>query len=148
MLPLPEQSDVICQLAYRLPGRRYEVRGSFFPMEHIAAQAQGSAIDDYVQIFTVLLLRCIAQQEMYCSRVVELPEHSVKREFGADHGLTALLKGGNSEFSRGYRYVVVNSLYKRDSGIVNIYFLYNDPADLDMDSFEYARAYYCFTFED
>jgi hypothetical protein len=31
---------------------------------------------------------------------------------------------------------------------VNIYFLYDDPADLDMDSFEYARAYYCFTFRD
>jgi len=147
-VPVPEQSDVVCQLAYRLPERSYEVRCSFFPIEHIAAQAQGSTVEDYVPMFTVLLLMCIAREDIYLGRMVELPEQSVKREFGADHGLTALLKGGSSEFSRGYRHVVVNSFYKKDRGIVNVYFLYDGPEDLDMDSFEYARAYYCFRFEE
>jgi hypothetical protein len=147
-VPVPDQRDVICQLAYRFPERRYEVRCSFFPLEHIAAQAQGCAIEDYVPMFTVLVLMCIAQEDIYCGRMVELPEESVQREFGADHGVSALLKGGSSEFSRGYRYVVVNSFYKKDRGVVNVYFLYDDPEDLDMDSFEYARAYYCFSFED
>jgi hypothetical protein len=147
-VPIPEQSDVICQLAYRLPDRDYEVRCSFFPIEHIADQAQGSAIEDYVPMFTVLVLMCIAQEEIYLGRMVELPEDSVRREFGADHGLSALLKGNSCEFSRGYRHVLVNSFYKKERGIVNVYFLYDDPEDLDMDSFEYAGAYYCFSFED
>jgi hypothetical protein len=147
-VPIPDQSDVICQLAYRFPDHGYEVRCSFIPMDHIADQAQGCAIEDYVPVFTVLVLMCIAREEIYFGRMVELPEESVKQEFGADHGLSALLKGGSSEFSLGYRYVVVNSFYRKDRGIVNIYFLYDDPEDLDMDSFEYARAYYCFTFRD
>ena len=145
---LPEQSDVICQLAYRFPGRPYEVRCSFFPSEYIAAQAQGCPMEEYAPMFTVLVLMCIAQEALAFGRMIELPQESVRREFGADHGTTALLKGGCSEFAEGYRYVVVNSFYKKDRGIVNVYFLYDDPADLDMGSFEYARAYYCFTFEE
>jgi len=112
----------------------------------IAEQAQGSALEDYVPMFTVLVLMCIAQEDICFGRMVELPEESVSREFGADHGLSALLKGGSSEFRRGYRYVVVNSFYKQDRGVVNVYFLYDEPEDLDMDSFEYASAYYCFSF--
>jgi len=144
----PDQRDVLCQLAYRFPDRRYEVRMSFFPIEYISDQAQGCAIEDYVPMFTVLVLMCIAREDIYFGRMIELPEHSVRKEFGADHGLTALLKGGSSEFSRGYRHVVVNSFYRSDRGVVNVYFLYDHPSDLDMDSFEYARAYYCFTFKD
>jgi hypothetical protein len=148
VVPRPEQKDVVCQLAFGFPGRRYEVRCSFFPMDTIVDQAQGHDIEDYVPMFTVLLLMCIAHEDIYFGRMVELPEESVRREFGADHGLSALLKGGASDFSRGYRYVVVNSFYKKGSGIVNVYFLYDDAEELDMDGFDYGRAYYCFRFEE
>jgi hypothetical protein len=117
-------------------------------MEVIRDQAQGQDVEAYVPMFTVLLLMCIGHEDVYFGRMVELPQESVRREFGADHGLSALLKGGASDFSRGYGYVVVNSFYRKGSGVVNVYFLYDDPEELDLDGFDYARAYYCFRFQE
>jgi hypothetical protein len=72
----------------------------------------------------------------------------VRKEFGADSGMTALVNGDNSDFGKGYTYIAVAFLYKAEQGVVVVSFLYNEPKDLDMDGLEFSRAYYCFRFSE
>ena len=85
---------------------------------------------------------------MYFSRSADLPPAMVREEFGADKGMTALLKGDKSDFARGYSHVAIALLQKAEAGIVALYFLYNDPTDLEMEGLDFGRAYYCFRFND
>ena len=134
------------QVAFAYPGAKYEVRCGFLPLSFISRGCRGGDLDDYVPVFAVGVFDCIAKGGLRTSRVEELPPESVRREFRADFGITALLPGEKCDFSRGYRFVVATLLYRRDVGVVIVYILYNDPADLGMDGQPFADAYYCFSF--
>jgi hypothetical protein len=138
------EGDVPYQLGFRITGRAYEVRCSLFPQSYLLRQSQNGEIGRYVPLFVQGLMACIAQQDLPRTRSSELPMESVRREFGADVGFTALLQGGNSEFSRGFQYVVLNALYKRGKGVVVVCILFNDPEELD--GIEFSKSYYCFAF--
>ncbi len=144
--PLADQADVVVQVAFAYPGAGYEVRCAFLPDGFLSRECRGGDVDRYVPVFAVGVFACIARDGLPAVRMSELPPESVRREFRADSGLTALLPGMKCDFSRGYRYVVANVLYRRQVGVVIVYLLYNDPADLGMDGQRFTDAYYCFMF--
>ena len=146
LLPVVPEQDVDYQLAFGYPGAAYEVRCALFPLSRLQAQCPQLDLDEYVPAFAVGVIASIAREDLCYSRLSELPVESVRKEFGADYGLTALLKGGKCAFSQGYNYVVVNVLYKKEAGLVLVYMLYNDPAELGMDGPRFGAAYYCFRF--
>lgn len=57
------------------------------------------------------------------------PPDAVKREFGADDGLLTTLVGPKSQFSRGYKQILVFVIHKRDVGEGYVFVLFDDPAD-------------------
>jgi hypothetical protein len=146
LLPVIEPSEIDYQLAFGFPGAGYEVRCALTPVSELRAQGPQVDTNEHVPAFAVGLFASIAREDLCYSRVSELPVESVRPEFGADYGLTALLRGGKCAFSRGYAYVLVNVLYKKDAGLVLVYLLYNDPEDLRMEEPQFAAAYYCFRF--
>jgi len=148
LLPEAPATEIDYQLAFCFPGAKYEVRLALVPCSVLRSQSLQGELDQYVPAYAVGLLAGIAREDLCYSQMRELPLESVRREFGADYGLTALLKGGNCDFSRGFRNVVVNVLYRKEVGLVVVYLLYNDPADLGMDGPAFAAAYYCFRFAD
>ena len=145
-MPVSDQTDVIYQVAFCYPDSKYEVRVGFYPISYIQGQTYDENIDKFVPIFILRILWCIAKENIHLGKMSEFTSKSAYQEFGADHGFTALLKGGNSDFCKSYEYIVVNVLYKKNSGIVIVYFLCNDSDDLDLNSIEFYNAYYCFAF--
>ena len=148
LLPAAPPTEIDYQLAFCFPGAKYQVRLSLVPCSALQSQSLQGELDEYVPAYAVGLLAAIAREDLCASQLRELPLESVQQEFGADYGLTALVKGGNSDFSRGFRNVVVNVLYRKEVGLVVVYLLYNDPADLGMDGPDFAAAYYCFRLVD
>ncbi|WP_232371742.1 hypothetical protein [Leptospira ainazelensis] len=53
------------------------------------------------------------------------PPEGVKPEYGADYGMSGLIEG-NSNFSKGYKYVHVIGLWKKGVGFAYIFILFND----------------------
>ncbi len=139
-------SDPEYQVAFRFPGASYEVRISLFPQSWLVRQSGGGDVDRYVPLFSMGLLAAMAQ-EGRSFKTAELPGPTVRKEFGADSGLSTLARGNQSDFGRGYKQIAVVFLYKTGRGVAVISFLFNDPRDLDMDGLEFSQAYYCFRFK-
>jgi hypothetical protein len=148
MLPPVEQADLEYQVAYRFTGARYEVRISLFPQSWLVRQSCDGDIDQYVPLLAVGLLAAIAKDSLYFCKSADLPAPIVRKEFGADRGMTALVKGNRSDFGRGYTHIAVAFLYKAGSGVVMVSFLYNEPRDLQMEGLDFSQAYYCFRFNE
>ena len=145
-VPRVDQADVIVQVAFAYPGAAYEVRCAFLPLSFLGRECRGGDVDDYVPVFAFIVFDCLTKGGARTGRVEELPPESVRREFRADFGMTALLPGEKCDFTRGYRFVVATLLYRRGVGVAIVFLLYNDPADLGMDKQPFADAYYCFQF--
>ena len=45
-------------------------------------------------------------------------DNDVRAEFNADYGLTSFGKGGGTDFTEGYQYVMINFFYKKGIGIM------------------------------
>ncbi len=145
-MPSGDHGDIDYQVAFRFTGAHYEVRISLFPESYLERQSGYGDIDTYLPLFSMGLLAGIAKDSLYFSRTADLPPPAVSKEFGADRGMTALVKGNKSDFGKGYAQIAVTFVYKAGRGAVVVYFLYNDPRDLQMDGLDFSRAYYCFRF--
>jgi hypothetical protein len=148
MVPIVEQDDLEYQLAFRFTGGGYEVRISLFPMSSLARMSGNGDIGRYVPLLSMGLLAAIAKESLYVFKTAELPGPTVRKEFGADSGMTALVKGNKSDFGRGYAHIALAFLYKAGKGVVVVSILYNEPRDLKMDGLEFSQAYYCFRFNE
>lgn len=146
--PVAERSDPEYQVAFRFPSVRYEVRISLFPRSWLVRQSGGGNVDRYVPLFSMGLLAAMARESLSFSKTAELPGPTVKKEFGADSGLTTLVRGNQSDFGKGYKEIAVVFLYKALKGVAVISFLFNDPKDLDMDGLAFSQAYYCLRFNE
>jgi hypothetical protein len=148
MIPIVDQDDLEYQLAFRITGGKYEVRISFFPMSSLVRMSGNGDIDRYVPLLSMGLLAAVSKESLYFCKTAELPGPTVRKEFGADSGMTALVNGNKSDFGKGYRLVAVAFLYKSGKGVVVVSFLYNEPRELNMESLEFSQAYYCFQFKE
>jgi hypothetical protein len=146
MIPPVDQNDVEYQVAFRFTDASYEVRISLFPESYLLRQSGYGDVGRYVPLFSMGLLAAIARDNLYFCKTADLPGPTVSKEFGADHGMTALVKGNKSDFGKGYAYIAIAFLYKAGKGAVVVSFLYNDPRDLNMDGLDFSQAYYCFRF--
>lgn len=147
-VPLNGQSDPEYQAAFRFPGGSYEVRISLFPQSWLVRESGGGNVARYVPLFSMGFLAAMTKQGLSCCKTAELPGLTVRKEFGADTGMTALARGNMSDFGRGYAMIAVVFLYKTGKGVAVVSILYNEPKDLDMDGLEFSQAYYCLRFNE
>ena len=148
MLPVEYQGEVEYQLAFRIIGAGYVVRIGLVPESALVRYSGGGDVDRYVPLFSMGVLAAMAKDSLYFSKTAELPGPTVSREFGADSGMTALVRGNKSGFGKGFAYIAVAFLYKVGKGVVVVSFLYNDAKDLKTDSLDFSQAYYCFRFRE
>ena len=148
MIPILVQDDLEYQAAFRLKGANYEVRISLFPHSFLVRLSGNRDIDRYIPLFSMGLLAAMAKESLPSCKSAELPGPTVRKEFGADTGMTALVKGNKSDFGRGYAQIAVVFLYKAGKGVVVVSFLYNEPRELQMEGLEFSQAYYCFRFNE
>jgi hypothetical protein len=141
-------TDPPYQLAFRITGARYEVRISLYPWSALVRHSGNGDIERYLPLFSMGLLAAIAEQNLSLCTAAELPGPLVKKEFGADKGMTALVAGSKSAFSAGFAQIAVVFLYKAGKGVVVVSMLYNEPGDLQMDGLAFSQAYYCFRFNE
>lgn len=147
-VPVIEDADPEYEVAFRFPGERYEVRVSLFPQSWLSRESGGGNVDRYVPLFSMGVLAAMAKEAMTFCKTTELPGPTVKKEFGADSGLSTLAKGDRSDFGRGFKQIAVVFLYRSGSGVAMITFLFDDPKDLKMDGLQFSQAYYCLRFDD
>jgi hypothetical protein len=148
MLPIVEQEDLEYQVAFRPRNAHYEVRISLFPQSSLVRHSGNGDIDRYLPLFSMGLLASVAKESLSFCKSADLPGPTVKKEFGADKGMTALVRGNRSDFGRGFAQIAVVFLYKAGKGAVVITFLYDESKDLQMDGLEFSQAYYCIRFNE
>ena len=100
---------------------RYEIRYTLF--------AQTGSIKDYkvqVAMWAMIVVQNIAGDETSVQNSSAFKDDDVKKEFNDDYGLTSFVLGGKSDFTQGYKYVMINFFYKQPLGIVCQAILFND----------------------
>jgi len=148
MLPVEYQGEIEYQVAFRFPTASYVIRISLVPQSALVRYSCNGDIERYVPLFSMGVLAAMAKDSLYFCKTAELPGPTVRKEFGADRGMTALVRGNKSDFGKGFAYIAVAFLYKVGKGVVVVSFLYNDAKDLDTDGLEFSQAYYCFRFRE
>jgi len=59
------------------------------------------------------------------------PEDAVKREFGADSGMSFFVENANSEFGKGFKNIMAFALHRKNLGQVYVFILYKDKKEYD-----------------
>ena len=116
--PLESQSY---DFAFRDKQGRYEVRYILF--------SQIGKIQDYknqVAIWSTMVIQNATGSTAALKNISTFKDADVKNEFNADYGLTSFAKDGNSDFTKDYKYMMLNFLYKKDLGIICEAILFND----------------------
>ncbi len=139
LVPQVEQEEVDYQFAFRYPNKDYEIRCSFWPLDHFNGDAPS------IPFFVDDILFNIAQDESNVGPMHSFSEEDTKAHFGADIGAISTITGEASLFSKGFKYVDVMFFIKVNSGLAIIFMLYNDP-EVKSEQ-EYIAAYHCIFFD-
>ena len=75
---------------------------------------------------TLLFLYNIAGFEVPWQLIDEYKDKDVKKEFNGDFGCIAFIQDPKSEYAAGFKYMIVESFYKKKQGLVVRTFLFND----------------------
>jgi len=105
--------------------KNYQIRYTFFKQTEMDYQDIRLA---YIAFILPVILNVAGHEE------VGAPNHfydsDVKKEFNGDFGSTVTIKNPKSDFSKGYRYIMLNFYYKINQGIVVQSILFNDVSFL------------------
>jgi hypothetical protein len=150
LVPQVEQQDAYYDVAFALPDREIEFRLALYSPE-FALGGGDMALEQQLGMTMMLIVLNISQEMIGESSFQQFPYEVVNREFGADFGVTGLVEG-RSDFSKGWRYVLVEGFIREGRGTVIKYALFNDP-DVLFDGVMGADAaifdaYYCFWYDD
>ena len=91
----------------------------------------GEDDSDLQMQFAMLVFMCInniAGYEVSGNEFSSFSDEAVKNEFNGDFGCTAFLEKPDSNFSKGYQYIMVEFFCKKKQGVVMRSFLFNDLA--------------------
>lgn len=99
-----------------------EVRYSLFT--DIGEDDSNLQIQYFMWVF--MCMNNIAGFEVPGNAIANFNNNDVKKEFNGDFGCTAFLQDPKSEYSNGYKYMMVEFFYKAHQGLVMRTFLFND----------------------
>lgn len=127
-IKLPEQEDTLVNIAFKKDDN-VEYRIGLYPYSDLPDQLKNAKNSDelysMLNLMTYTICLNISQDEDRKLKIKKFDEAEVKKEFGADAGLYDTVRG-NSDFSKGYTFVNINSLYKKNKGLIVIYVLIKD----------------------
>jgi len=126
--PLESQSY---DFAFRDKQGRYEVRYILF--------SQTGKISDYktqVAVWCTMVIQNATGSDAALKNTSAFKDADVKAEFSADYGLTSFAKDTDSDFTEGYKFVMLNFFYKKDLGIICEAILFNDLDFAKTDDFD------------
>ncbi len=146
ILNLPDQEDVLVNVCYK-KNDNVEYRIGLYPDSQLPSQLTKANNNEelmkmiYSMTYTICLN--ISQNIERKPKIRSFDEKEVKAEFGADAGVYDTVLG-KSDFAKGYNYVSINCLYKRNQGLVVLYVLFKDVNDYlkHAPTEEYLKAYY------
>ncbi|WP_236714310.1 hypothetical protein [Leptospira interrogans] len=139
-----KQEDVTYQYAFRKEGYDGEVRISLFPNSITYSDEKQNEYLFRTSTEVVMLNISQPKDGELVGGFSMFPPEGVKPEYGADYGMSGLIEG-NSDFSKGYKYVQVIGLWKKGVDFAYIFILFNDiqksiPFPMDL--------FYCIAFRD
>ncbi|WP_244284544.1 hypothetical protein [Leptospira barantonii] len=137
------QEDVAYQHAFRKEGYDGEIRISLFPNSITYSDEKQNEYLFRTSTEVVMLNISQPKDGELIGRFSMFPPEGVRPEYGADYGMSGLIEG-NSDFSKGYKYVHVIGLWKKGVGFAYIFILFNDlqksiPFPMDL--------FYCIAFQ-
>jgi hypothetical protein len=147
---LPSQSDVLVNLAFK-KNDGIEYRIATYPLSVLPKNIPSIKNEDKLNklLYSMLYVICanISQNDKLKPDIQFFVKKEVFDEFGANAGLYATIRG-NSDFSKGYKFVQINCLYRENKGMIIIYILFNDMEAYikNVSKEEYSKAYYSIKF--
>jgi len=150
ILPLVVQHDVSYYLGFSNDNGKIEYRISVYSMDQLPKDLvkikKNDELNKLLEVMAYTIALNIAQDTNIKPKYSYFNDNDVKSEFGGDVGFSFNIKG-NSDFSKGYKYINVNLVYKKNRGVIIIYILFNDvkyyiekvPKNID--------SFYCIKFK-
>ena len=77
-------------------------------------------------MWVFMCINNIAGFEVPSNSISSFNKEDVKKEFNGDFGCTAFIKNPKSEYTNGFKYMMVEFFYKEKQGLVMRTFLFND----------------------
>jgi hypothetical protein len=146
--PKAIQKDINYDIAFKNPDENIEYRLSLIPLEtvnvFIRSNPKGDVRDALIMM-TRTFIKAISQVSDIPVKITDFGFQEVKKEFGGDIGFSTVTTG-NSQFTKGYKYVNITVIYRENKGAVFSYILYNDRDSFMTKMIKYSNAYYSFRF--
>ena len=149
-VPKVEQEDVSYLIAFKNTDN-IEYRISAYDKNNLPPNLLKSSdskkIEETLYMMTYTVAINIAQDDTIKPNIKFFEHNEVKKEFGGDYGTTCFIKG-NSDFSKGYTYIIINSIYKKGRGVIFTFILMNDVKKYiaDANNEKNDSEYYCVKF--
>ena len=103
-------------------GKSGEVRYSLFT----DCDEDDAFLEMQYAMWVFMCINNIARYEVPDNAIRNFKNKDVKKEFNGDFGCTAFLQDPKSEYSKGFKYLMVEFFYKKKQGLVMRTFLFND----------------------
>ena len=150
-MPLVEQEDALYYIGFKNPSIDEEFRVAAYPMtwfENFPPLTKKTELKNRLAFFTYMLGLNISQNEDLEFKVAFFDDNDVWNEFGGNIGITFAVRGG-SDFSKGYKYVLINCIYREGRGMLVLYVLLDDVLNYvkRIKSPKSLKAFYCVKFK-
>ncbi len=110
--------------AFRDKDGRYEIRYILFSQTDDIPDAGDYKVQ--AALWAVMVIGNVTGDENAAQNTSAFNEEDVKSEFNADCGFTNFSIDGKTDFTEGYKFVMINFYCKRDVGIMCQTILFND----------------------
>jgi hypothetical protein len=128
VVPAVDNPDVLYQYAISAASVKLEIRYQIRPLASDVEEFQrngGKGADPNTLYRALLLAMCLnLSGGAICNPSAFRPE-DVRKEFGADAGMTAFVKL-DSDFGKGYKVCLVNVIHVQNKGDAFTFFLFDD----------------------
>lgn len=141
-----EQYNAKYDFGFTVSSQEVEYRLSFVEDDFEDFRKSGMSNEEVINFLLVPIAANISQQFESPTLFRAFPKSAVKNEFNTEFGLTGLVEG-NSMFSNGWKYVMIDGFYKKDCGFIIRYALFNDLSEITKNENQFYSAYHAFRFK-
>jgi hypothetical protein len=139
----PKSEQVDTYYTFTNESGDYQVRYTFFT--HTEKDFKNIEPAYFTCIFAVI--SNAAGYELDPNAIVDFKNDDVKQEFNGDFGTTTFIQDPKSDYGEGFKYMLLNTYYKENQGIVFQTILFNDDEKV-LNSPEFIELFHSFRFHE
>jgi hypothetical protein len=143
----PESEQLHTQVAYTDAEKIYQMRYTFF--KQTATTEDMDALKRSYITYAFAIMMNVSAGRLDTKYITDFKDADVKKEFNGDFGTTVFIQEPDSEYSKGFKYLMLDFFVKKNHGLVVRALLFTDPKFIStLGSASFAPVYHSFRFKD